>query len=336
MVESDPGLLDLSVDIVIPIYNEEEAIHAFHEQLRQSIDTLPYHFGIVYVDDGSGDHTLEKLQEIARADSRVVVLELSRNYGHQAALTAGLDHTQADYVITMDGDGQHPPSELPEMIKLANNGYDIVIGQRIERQGSFLKNLSSRLFYKLINFIGDTKIIPGSADFRLLSKSVVESLREMQEYHRLLRGMIAWMGYRTIILPYHQPQRLAGKSKYSLRKMLRLASHAIFSFSLVPLYLGITVGAAFLLLALIEMIYVLSFWLTGREDQLVRGWSSTMFILLVVGGSLMITLGFIGIYVGLIFQEVKKRPIYLIRRILKFGEPVEDVGDSEEISIIHE
>jgi glycosyltransferase involved in cell wall biosynthesis len=336
MVGTEPGLPDLTVDIIIPVYNEEEAIHAFHEQLRRSIDALPYKISVMYVDDGSIDHTLERLQEIARDDYRVLILELSRNYGHQAALTAGLDQTQADYVITMDGDGQHPPSEIPEMIRLALSGYDIVIGQRIERQGSFLKNVSSRLFYRLINFIGETKLVPGSADFRLLSGSVVQSLRGMQEYHRLLRGMISWMGYRTIILPYHQPQRLAGKSKYSLRKMLRLASHAIFSFSLVPLYLGITVGAVFLLLALIEMIYVLSFWLTGRADQLVRGWSSTMFILLVVGGSLMITLGFIGIYVGLIFQEVKRRPIYLIRRILKSSELDADPTDIEKISNIHE
>jgi polyisoprenyl-phosphate glycosyltransferase len=336
MNESAPGLLDLNVDIVIPVYNEEEAIHTFHEKLKESIDALPYRFCIYYVDDGSSDQTLAELQEIASIDRRVIIIELSRNYGHQAALTAGLDQAQGDHVITMDGDGQHPPSAIPEMIKLAKNGYDIVIGQRIELQEPFLKKWSSRLFYKLINLIGDTKIYPGSADFRLLTRPVVQSLRGMQEYHRLLRGMIAWMGFRTIILPYHQPQRLAGKSKYSSKKMLRLASHAIFSFSLVPLYLGITVGATFLLLALIEMIYVLSFWLTGREDQLVRGWSSTMFILLVVGGSLMITLGFIGIYVGLIFQEVKRRPIYLIRRILNLGELAEVPGDSEKLSNVAE
>jgi dolichol-phosphate mannosyltransferase len=302
-------LPEITVDIVIPVFNEEEAIQVFHEQLKQSIDTLPYRFCIYYVDDGSNDQTPRILQEISQIDPRVILIELSRNYGHQAALTAGLDHSHGEYVITMDGDGQHPPSTIAEMIDLARTGYDIVLAQRIEPEGSFLKNMTSGFFYKLINFIGDTRIYPGSADFRLLIRPVVQSLKKMPEYHRLLRGMIAWMGYRTIILPYHQPQRLAGKSKYSLKKMLRLASHAIFSFSLVPLYLGITVGVTFLCLALVEMIYVLSFWLTGREEQLVRGWSSTMFILLVVGGSLMITLGFIGIYVGLIFQEVKGRPI---------------------------
>lgn len=332
MVETELGSHDLNIDIVIPVYNEEEAIIAFHEHLRQSIDTLPYHFRICYVDDGSSDLTIEKLEDITNDDPRVTIIELSRNYGQQAALTAGLDQAQADYVITMDGDGQHPPASIPEMIKLALSGYDIVIGQRIEGQGSNFKNWSSDLFYKLINFIGNTKIYLGATDFRLLTRAVVQSLRGMQEYHRLLRGMIAWMGFRTIILPYHQPPRLAGVTKYSLKKMLQLASHAIFSFSLVPLYLGITVGAIFLLLALAEMIYVLSFWIAGKEDQLVRGWSSTMFVLLVVGGSLMIILGFIGIYVGLIFQEVKRRPIYLIRRVLNPNEPAKHLDEIEKPS----
>lgn len=336
MAESARIPFDDRVDIIVPVFNEEEGIRVFHEQLEQEIDTLPYKFSIYYVDDGSIDDTLDQLKEIALNDTRVVVIELSRNYGHQAALTAGLEIADAEYVITMDGDGQHPPSAIAEMINLALSGYDIVLGQRIERGESFLKEWSSTLFYKFINVIGDTKIYPGSADFRLLTRPVVQSLISMKEYHRLLRGMIAWMGFRTVILPYHQPQRIAGTSKYSLKKMLRLASHAVFSFSLVPLYLGISVGVIFLILALLEMAYVLSFWLTGRQDSLVRGWSSLMFVLLVVGGSLMITLGFIGIYVGLIFQEVKNRPIYLVRRILNADDISEKSVDSVKTKKIDE
>ena len=306
----------LQVNIVVPVFDEAEAIVALHQQLRQVIDGLPYDFHVCYVNDGSTDQTQQVLESLAQEDERVNVIELSRNFGHQAALTAGLDMAEGDFVITMDGDGQHPPTMLPDMLAQAQAGYDVVICQRLDEATPFFKNISSRLFYRFINLIGDTSIQSGAADFRLLSRPVVNALREMREYHRLLRGMVAWMGYKTVILPYQQPQRLGGESKYSLRKMLRLASHAIFSFSLVPLYLGISVGLLFLGLALAEMVYVLSFWVTGRQAELVQGWSSLMFVLLVVGGSLMVTLGFIGIYVGFIFQEVKGRPIYLVRKKL--------------------
>ena len=311
-MESTPGSLP-SVDIIIPLCNEEEALPALHQQLCAVIDHLPYDFKLWYVNDGSTDATQKILRGFIEQDKRVIGLELSRNFGHQAALTAGLDQACGEFVITMDGDGQHPPELIPEMIRLAESGYDVVIAQRVEADTTSFKNITSRFFYRLINTIGDTNIQAGAADFRLLRKPVVESLRSMREYHRLLRGMVAWMGYRSIILPYNQPARLGGKTKYSLRKMLRLAAHATFSFSLIPLYLGISVGAIFLLLAFAEVVYVLNFWITGNQASLAPGWSSLMFVLLFVGGSLMITLGFIGIYVGYIFQEVKGRPIYLVK-----------------------
>ncbi len=302
------------VDIVIPVYNEEVAVVAFHQQLRQVIDGLKdFQFSVIYVNDGSSDRTQAVLEGMAAADRRVLVLELSRNFGQQAALTAGLDHSNGQYVITMDGDGQHPPDLLPEMLKLAQAGYDVVMTQRVEEHEKYFKNITSRLFYRFINFIGETHIEPGAPDFRLLTRPVVESLQSMREYHRLLRGMVAWIGYRTVLIPYKQPERLGGKSKYTLSRLLRLTVDAVFSFSLVPLYLGISVGAIFLALALAEMIYVLSFWVTGNQASLAPGWSSLMFVLLVVGGSLMIMLGFVGVYIGFIFQEVKRRPIYITR-----------------------
>jgi len=305
-----------SVDLVIPVYNETEVAVAFHQQLCAVIDTLPNPVSILYVDDGSTDDTLQKVQAIASRDGRVSVIELSRNFGHQAALTAGLDHSRADIVITLDGDGEHPPQLIPQMLELAASGYEVVLTQRVEPQhGSAFKRWTSESFYRVINRIGNTRILPGSADFRLMNRSVVDSLCTMREYQRFIRGMVAWMGYRTVILPYTPGQRIGGKSKYSASKMFNLALNAIFSFSLVPLYISITIGGIFLLLALVEMIYVLSFWIGGRQASLAPGWSSLMFVLLVVGGALMITLGIIGIYVGYIFQEVKKRPIYLIRNI---------------------
>lgn len=303
------------VDIIIPIYNEQDCLPAFHAQLRAVVDGLPYAFSFLYVNDGSSDASGQLLDQLAAEDSRVAVIELSRNFGHQAALTAGLDAAQGQWVISMDGDGQHPPALIPEMLRLAEAGYEVVLTQRIEdHQPSSFKKTTSALFYRFLNRIGNTHILPGAADFRLLARPVVDALRQMREYHRFLRGMVAWTGYRTVILPYQQPERMGGRSKYSLGKMLRLAGDAVFSFSLVPLYIGISLGVLLLLLALAEMAYVLSFWIRGDISGLAPGWSSLMFVLLVVGGTLMITLGFIGVYVGFIFQEVKGRPIYLVRR----------------------
>ncbi len=307
----------LRVDIVVPVFNEDECLDGFHAQLAQALGSLSsYYFRIFYVNDGSHDHTADILKSIAERDQRVVVIELSRNFGHQAALTAGLDQSNGDYVITMDGDGQHPPALICDLLNLARAGYDIVLTQRIaERETSRFKHWSSRLFYQFINRIGDTHILPESADYRLLKRPVVEALCSMREYHRLLRGMVAWLGFRTVVLPYQEPGRLGGASKYSVRKMLGLAADAIFSFSLVPLYIAISVGILFLFLAFLEMLYVLSFWVAGTQASLEPGWSSLMFVLLVVGGSLMVALGIIGVYVGYIFQEVKRRPIYMVRSV---------------------
>jgi glycosyltransferase involved in cell wall biosynthesis len=305
----------IHIDIVIPVYNEAGVVEQTHTSLRSVIDSLPYGFTIYYVDDGSSDGTADSLNSLAEADKRVQIIELSRNFGHQAALSAGIDSSRGDLVITMDCDGQHPPELIPEMINLFQQGYDIIQGQRNEDAalGAF-KKWTSEAFYKILNMISGTHVLPGAADFRAMSRQAVEALKAMPEYHRFLRGMIVWMGYRSVILPYREPERIAGKSKYSLGKMIRLASDAIFSFSLMPLYIGLSVGLGFIVLAFVQMIYVLVLWLTHQTNRIVPGWSSLMAILLIASGIIMILLGFIGVYIGYIFQEVKHRPVYLIRR----------------------
>jgi polyisoprenyl-phosphate glycosyltransferase len=314
------------VDVVVPVYNEEEALPAFHQKLREIIDPLPYEFTIYYINDGSIDRTQAVLEELLQKDARIVTLELSRNFGHQAALTAGLDRANGDFVITMDGDGEHPAGLIPEMLRLAQMGYDIVLTEREEKNStSIFKRWTSATFYRLINRMGDTRILPGGADFRLMNHATVSTLRSMREYHRFLRGMVAWMGFHTVILPYLQPERLGGRSKYSFRKMVSLAANAIFSFSLMPLYFSISLGGLFLVLALIEAVYVLSFWISGNTSSLAPGWSSLMFVLLTVGGTLMISVGFIGIYIGYIFQETKQRPVYIVRQQL--GRPIQDEAE---------
>jgi polyisoprenyl-phosphate glycosyltransferase len=305
----------LTVDLIIPVFNEAGVVEQTYASVCKVIDCLPYQFKVYYVDDGSQDNTVNSLRALAERDQRIVVLEFARNFGHQAALTAGLDASSADFVISLDGNGQHPPEMIPEMIDLFKQGYDIVQAQRIEEeQGFSFKQLTSSGFYTLINTISGTRMEPGAADFRGLSRQAVQALKSMPEYHRFLRGMISWMGYRSVILPYHETKRVSGRSKYSLGKMFRLAMDAIFSFSLMPLYLGMTLGGILLCLAAGQIIYVLSFWLTGRSAELVPGWSSLMSVMLVIGGMLMILVGFIGVYVGYIFQEVKRRPVYLLKK----------------------
>jgi len=302
-----------SIDLVIPVFNEAGVVEQTHARICAVIDDLPYEFAFYYVDDGSSDDTVSSIESLK--DERVKVLVLSRNFGHQAALTAGMDAAQGDIVITMDGDGQHPPEMIPQMIDLVKSGYDVVQTQRVdEAEPASFKKWTSGLFYRLINSISGTRVLPGAADFRAMSRQAVDALKAMPEYHRFLRGMVSWIGFSTVILPYQPARRISGISKYSFSKMFRLAMDAIFSFSLMPLYIGLSMGGLLLCLAMAEMVYVLSFWVTGRTSNLAPGWSSLMFVILIVGGILMVLLGFIGVYVGYIFQEVKRRPVYLVKR----------------------
>jgi len=310
-----PRKSKLSIDLVIPVFNEAGVVEQMHQRICNAIDALPYEFHFLYVNDGSSDGTSDSLAALAKRDRRVQVIELSRNFGHQAALTAGLDASHSDVVITMDSDGQHPPEMIGQMLDLVKQGYDIVQTQRLdEAQPSSFKKWTSSGFYKFINTISGTHIIPGAADFRALTRQAVDALKSMPEYHRFLRGMVAWIGFPMVILPYQPGERIGGISKYSVGKMIRLAMDAIFSFSLVPLYIGLSIGGLLLCLAVWEMIYVLFFWVTGQSSKLAPGWSSLMFIILIVGGMLMVLLGFIGVYVGYIFQEVKRRPVYLVKQ----------------------
>ena len=303
------------VALVIPVYNEAGVIETTHAKIVAALNGLPYDFLIYYVDDGSADGTDASLVAIAAQDGRVRVLTLSRNFGHQAALTAGLDQAEGEIVISLDGDGQHPAGMIPEMIELVRQGYDIVQAQRIEEDGGLsFKKVSSGVFYTLINKISGTRIQPGAADFRALSRQALDALKSMPEYHRFLRGMIAWMGFKSVVLPYHEEKRMAGRSKYSLAKMIRLASDAVFSFSLMPLYIGLSAGGVFIFLAAAQILYVLFLWLTGQYDRIVPGWSSLMAVMLIASGIVMILLGFIGVYVGYIFQEVKHRPKYILKK----------------------
>ena len=306
-----------SIDIVIPVFNESKGLKHFHAALRSALQKIPCHASTrcIYVNDGSTDDTQAALLALPAENPRVEILQLSRNFGHQAALTAGLDYADADFVVTMDGDGQHPPDVLPQMLALHAEGFDIVQPQRVDipsSQGS-LKTTTSRLFYWLLNHIGEFYMTPGTADFRSMTREVHQALNNLREYHRFLRGMVPWLGFKTVLLSYESPPRIAGNSQYSLQKMMRLAADGLFSFSLLPLRIGILLGCLFLVLGLGEIAYILSFWVFHRTDLLVPGWSSVIVMLTVGHGITMVLLGFIGVYVGMIFHEVKRRPVYVLR-----------------------
>ena len=305
----------LAISIVVPVFNEAAGLASFHTSLQRVLSTLPGKTQVLYVDDGSTDRTPQVLAELRDWDDAVVYLTLSRNFGHQAALTAGLESVDGDLVIMMDGDGQHPPELIPQMLQLYRQGFDIVQTQRVDpiQSHTRFKRWTSRTFYSLLSRIGEVQLAPGAADFRLISREVLHALHRMREYHRFLRGMTSWLGFQTAMLPYESAARIAGETKYSLRKMVRLAADGLFSFSLVPLRLGIAVGCFFLVLALTEMIYVSILWLVPSQHKLVPGWSSVILMVTLGNGVTMLLLGFIGIYVGMIFQEVKRRPVYVIR-----------------------
>lgn len=311
----------MRLDLIIPLYNEGASLRSFHAGLAAALSSLPCDLRFFYVDDGSQDDTGKILADLAQADRRLQPIALSRNFGHQAALSAGLDaaaRDPADAVVMLDGDGQHPPALVPEMVRLFAAGYDVVQTQRRDPASGWagpfrFKRAASVGFYWLINRLGDTHIAQGSADFRLLSRDALLALTALREYHRFYRGLVEWIGFRSVILPYTPEPRLAGRSKYSLRKMLRLAEDGLLSFSLAPLRLALVIGMLFFVLLAVEIVYVLSFWIRGDRHALVPGWSSLMIVLTFSSAISMLLLGILGFYVGMIFQEVKRRPVYVVR-----------------------
>jgi dolichol-phosphate mannosyltransferase len=298
---------------------------------------MPHDYEIWYIAGGSTDQTSHLIKQLHAQNNKIKLLELSRNYGHQAALSAGLDFAKGDVVITMDGDGQHPPILLPTLIAAYEQGNDVVLTQRRSTgEISYFQHLFSKTFYQLINRLSESEIVPDSADFRLLSKEVVQDIRGLKEQHRFLRGMISWMGFQQTIIPFDAPPRMAGRSKFSLRKRIRLATDAIFSFSIVPINLVIAFGFGLLIVALLQIVYVLLTLITVGKQGLPPGWTSLMLAVLVIGGAQMLTLGLIGYYVGMTFQESKRRPLYFVNRRLSTldtpqSQPIEPEEESTEL-----
>ena len=304
-----------TISIVVPVFNEQDNIDNFYHEVVKHMEKVAYRFELVFIDDGSTDATSLILDRLCLADNRVRALILARNFGHQIALTCGLDSARGDAVITMDGDMQHPPEMLPELVAKWELGYEVVQTVRISTEGvSWFKSTTSGLFYKLMNTMSNVRVTEGGSDFRLLDKAVVDSFRRFRERARFIRGMISAIGYRQTQVEFIAPKRFAGKSKFSLRRMLHFALDGITAYSKTPLrfafYIGIIFGLVSVALTL-HVVYIRLF-----TEEAVPGWATITASILLLGGLQLAGLGIIGEYVGRIFEEVKQRPLYWLREEL--------------------
>ena len=306
------------LSIVVPCFNEQEVIPETWRRLRGLRDAIhDCAIEFVFVDDGSRDGTLEALRAIARGDPSVRILAFARNFGHQLAVTAGIDAAAGDALVIIDADLQDPPELIPEMLCKWREGYDVVYGTRLERPGeSWFKLATARAYYRVLDRLSEVSIPLDTGDFRLISRRVADTLRAMPERDRFLRGMVSWIGFRQCALPYRRAERFAGVSKYPLGKMLRFATDGILSFSSAPLRLSVNLGLIAAALALIGILYALV--LRIFTNIWVEGWTALMIAVLFLGGVQLISVGILGAYVGRIYNEIKNRPLYVVQERIGF------------------
>jgi polyisoprenyl-phosphate glycosyltransferase len=318
----DSGARQKSISVVVPCFNEADVIRQTHERLSTTLSKTDLDYEIVYVNDGSRDRTLEILRELATTDPHVRVVSFSRNFGHQVAVTAGVDFTSGDAVVLIDADLQDPPELIHDMVRLWQDGYQVVYGTRESRTGeSAFKLLTAKYFYRIINSISDVDIPLDTGDFRLMDRRVVDVLKNMPERDRFLRGMVSWIGFNQIPLPYARTERVAGGTKYPLRKMVRFALDGIVSFSLVPLRLATLSGFVAATLMVLGIIYALILRLfTGIWAP---GWTLLFIAVFFLGGMTLLCLGIIGEYVGRIYRELKRRPLYVVDEALGFQKELQ-------------
>jgi dolichol-phosphate mannosyltransferase len=300
------------LSVVLPVYNEEATIPELHRRLLAALEPLGPSFDVIYVDDGSTDRSKDSLRELARKDPRVGVLVLSRNFGHQVALTAGLDHARGDAVILMDSDLQDPPEVIPDLVERWREGFDVVYAQRRARQGeSLFKRATAYLFYRLVRLIATIDVPPDTGDFRLLSRKAADGLRSLRERRRFLRGLVVWGGFRQTKILYDRQARSLGESKYRLGTMIRLAMTAAFSFSGFPIFL---LGCAGLLVCVGALI--------ALAIGAASGGTGALFFL---GGVQLLGLWVLGQYLGAVAEEVRQRPLYLIQDAMNLqSSPAKD------------
>ena len=309
------------ISVVIPMYYEEKVVENCYKRVKECLENLKkYENEIIFVNDGSKDKTLEILEKIASKDSTIKVISFSRNFGHQAAVTAGLKAVTGDAIVIMDADLQDPPELIPQMVALWEQGNDIIYGKRKKRKGeSAFKLLSAKMFYKTLNLLSDTEIPKDTGDFRLVDKRVIDTINELPEHNKFLRGLFSWVGYKQISFEYERQERIAGKTKYPLRKMFKLASDGIVSFSTKPLKILGIIGSISIIISIIILIYALISYIF-KLNNLSAGWTSIMVTVTFFAGIQLVSLWVMSEYIGRIYDETKRRPQYIIDKKINFTE----------------
>lgn len=301
------------ISLIIPVYNEQENIPVVFDRVCSVL--VDESFEVIFIDDGSTDHSLKVLQGLSKKSVFLKVISFSRNFGHQSALKAGLDYAQGNCVISLDCDSEHPPHYLTEMLSLWRQGADVVITQREQSLNlSFFKRVTSKGFYSAIRFLSDIPIEPGTADFRLLDRRVVESCKSITENELFWRGIIPWLGFKTKTIRYSQAKRQHGESKYTLTKMIKLSVVGITSFSVKPLHLSLYFGTALSVFSFIYLAYAI--YVRLFTNLTLSGWASVIASILLIGGVQLVILGVFGIYLGKLFIQAKGRPQYIVRETL--------------------
>ena len=301
------------LSIIIPMYYEEKVVNECYKRLKEMVEKLKgYDYELIFVNDGSKDNTLNLLEEIAKNNNKVKIISFSRNFGHQAAVTAGLKYATGDAIVIIDADLQDPPEKIPEMLKLWEQGYEVIYAKRKSRKGeSAFKLLTAKMFYNTLDALSDVEIPKDTGDFRLVDRKVVNTINEMPEHNKFLRGLFSWVGYKQIPFEYERQERFAGKTKYPLKKMLKLASDGIISFSTKPLRLVGYVGIFSIILSFIILIYSLVSF-AFNLNNLTAGWTSIMVTVTFFAGVQLLSIWIISEYIGRIYDESKNRPQYII------------------------
>jgi dolichol-phosphate mannosyltransferase len=306
------------LSVVVPCYNEIEGIDELHRRITDTCrEQIGQSYEIVLVNDGSDDGTREAIFRLATADAHTVGIDLARNYGHQIALTAGLEFCCGRRILIIDADLQDPPELLGQLMAKMDEGFDVVYGQRISRDGeSWFKLASARLFYRILGKVVDIDIAPNAGDFRLMNRRALDHLNAMPERYRFIRGMVSWIGLKQTAFPYERQKRVAGQTHYPFRKMFVLAIDAITSFSVIPLRFASLLGFIFGLLGLAALAFTIFSWATGT---VVAGWTSLASIILIMGSIQLLVLGILGEYLGRMYMETKRRPLYIVNEIMGPG-----------------
>jgi polyisoprenyl-phosphate glycosyltransferase len=302
---------DYRMSVIVPAYNEQEVLPEFHRRLAAVLDSLGAPAEIVYVNDGSRDQTIGVIRSLRAADPRISIVDLSRNFGKEAALTAGLDHAEGDVVVVIDADLQDPPELIPELVAQWRAGFDVVYARRIARDGeTVLKRATASLFYRIIHHVSLVDIPSDTGDYRLLSRRAVDALKQLREQHRFMKGLFAWIGYPQKAVPYRRDPRLAGQTKWNYWKLWNFALEGITSFTIAPLKIATYVGVCVALLAFLFAAWII--YKTIVFGDPVRGYPSLMVVVLFLGGVQLLSIGVMGEYLGRLFNETKRRPLYLV------------------------